>query len=85
MKAHDGEEPKVIDGFTPAQRVFLGYAISRCENVAPEQSRVLVRVDPHSPAKFRLIGPVSNMQEFQDAFSCKAGQPMAPQNRCRVW
>jgi len=85
MKAHEGEESKVIDGFNPAQRVFLGYAISRCENVAPEQSRVLVRVDPHSPAKFRLIGPISNMQEFQDAFSCKAGQPMAPQNRCRVW
>jgi putative endopeptidase len=85
MKAHAGEEPKIVDGFMPAQRVFLGYAISRCENVSPELSRVLVRTDPHSPGKFRLIGPTVNMQEFQDAFSCKAGQPMAPENRCRVW
>jgi putative endopeptidase len=85
MKAHAGEEPKTVDGFTPAQRVFLGYAISRCENVSPEQSRVLVRTDPHSPGKFRLIGPTVNMPEFQDAFSCKTGQPMAPENRCRVW
>jgi len=85
MKAHEGEEPKIVDGFTPAQRVFLGYAISRCENVSPELSRVLVRTDPHSPGKFRLIGPVVNMQEFQDAFSCKAGQPMVPADRCKVW
>ncbi len=85
MKAHQGQKPEVVDGFSPAQRVFLGYAISRCENVSPEFSRVLVRVDPHSPGKFRLMGPTSNMPEFQDAFSCKTGQAMAPENRCRVW
>ena len=85
MKAHEGEEARLVDGFTPAQRVFLGYAISRCENVSPELSRVLVRTDPHSPGKFRLIGPTVNMQEFQQAFGCKTGQPMAPENRCRVW
>lgn len=85
MKAHEGEDSKPVDGFTPAQRVFLGYAISRCENVSPELSRVLVRTDPHSPAKFRLIGPVVNMLEFQQAFGCKLGQPMAAENRCRVW
>ena len=85
MKAHEGEEPKIVDGFTPAQRVFLGYAISRCENVSPELSRVLVRTDPHSPGKFRLIGPTVNMPEFQDAFGCRTGQAMVPENRCRVW
>ncbi len=85
MKAHPSAEGQTVDGFTPAQRVFLGYAISRCENVSPELSRVLVRTDPHSPGKFRLIGPTVNMVEFQNAFSCKTGQPMAPENRCRVW
>jgi putative endopeptidase len=85
MKAHPGEEGQTIDGFTAAQRVFLGYAISRCENVAPDMSRVLIRTDPHSPGKFRLIGATVNMTEFQAAFSCKTGQPMAPENRCRVW
>jgi endothelin-converting enzyme/putative endopeptidase len=85
MKAHEGQKPETVDGFSPAQRVFLGYAISRCENVSPEFSRVLIRVDPHSPGKFRLMGPTANMPEFQDAFSCKTGQAMAPVNRCRVW
>jgi putative endopeptidase len=85
MKAHAGEEAKTMDGFTPAQRVFLGYAISRCENVTPEMSRLLVVTDPHSPGKFRLIGPVVNMPEFQEAFSCKQGQAMVPLKRCKVW
>jgi putative endopeptidase len=85
MKAHESQKTEMVDGFTPAQRVFLGYAISRCENVSPEVSRVLVRTDPHSPAKFRLMGPTVNMQEFQDAFSCKTGQAMVSANRCRVW
>ena len=85
MKSQEGKEPKTIDGFSPAQRVFLGYAISRCENVTPEMSRMLVVVDPHSPGKFRLIGPIVNMPEFQQAFSCTTGQPMAPEARCRVW
>jgi putative endopeptidase len=85
MKAHEGQKAETVDGFSPAQRVFLGYAISRCENVSPEFSRVLIRVDPHSPGKFRLMGPTANMPEFQDAFSCKTGQAMAPANRCRVW
>ena len=85
FKSHKDQESKIVDGFTPEQRVFLGYAISRCENVTPELSRLLVVTDPHSPAKFRLIGAIVNMREFQSAFACKAGQPMAPEQRCRVW
>jgi len=85
FKSHEGKELKIVDGFTPEQRVFLGYAISRCENVTPETSRMLVLTDPHSPGKFRLLGPTQNMPEFQNAFACKAGQPMAPEKRCRVW
>jgi putative endopeptidase len=45
----------------------------------------LVETDPHSPGKFRLIGPLSNMPEFQKAFSCKAGDPMVRADACRVW
>jgi endothelin-converting enzyme/putative endopeptidase len=85
FKSQEGKELKVVDGFTPEQRVFLGYAISRCENVTPQTSRLLIVTDPHSPGKFRLLGPIENMQEFQSAFSCKAGQPMVPEKRCRVW
>ena len=85
FKSQEGKELKIVDGFTPEQRVFLGYAISRCENVTPETSRMLVLTDPHSPGKFRLLGPTQNMPEFQNAFACKAGQPMVPEKRCRVW
>jgi endothelin-converting enzyme/putative endopeptidase len=44
-----------------------------------------VSTNEHSPPKFRVNGVVQNMPEFQKAFSCKAGQPMAKANVCRVW
>jgi len=44
-----------------------------------------VQTDPHSPREFRVNGVVRNMPEFGEAFGCKTGQPMMPQNACRVW
>jgi putative endopeptidase len=86
MRSIDGKERRVVDGFTPEQRFFLGYAISRCENVTDQTSRLLVETDPHSPGRFRLIGPLSNMVEFQKAFSCKVGDPMVRgEKSCKVW
>jgi predicted metalloendopeptidase len=76
---------KKIDGYTPDQRYFLGFARVWCENNTPEILRMGVRTDPHSPGRWRVNGVVQNMPEFQKAFSCKAGQPMAPANACRVW
>jgi putative endopeptidase len=76
---------QTIDGYTPQQRFFLGAGRSWCEKRRPEYQRMLVSVDPHSPGKYRINGVVRNMPEFQKAFNCKAGQPMAPENACRVW
>jgi putative endopeptidase len=76
---------KKIDDFTPEQRFFLSFGQIWCSNNRPEAERLQVQVDPHSPARFRVNGVVENMPEFQKAFSCKAGQPMARQNACRVW
>ncbi|HET9698897.1 MAG TPA: M13 family metallopeptidase [Terriglobales bacterium] len=73
------------DGLTPEQRFFVGYAQWACENVRPEDQRVNAVTDPHSPGKYRVNGLVVNMPEFEKAFSCKAGQPMVKENRCRVW
>jgi endothelin-converting enzyme/putative endopeptidase len=42
-------------------------------------------IDPHSPEKYRTNGVVSNMEQFQEAFHCKAGSPMVNENRCKVW
>jgi endothelin-converting enzyme/putative endopeptidase len=77
--------PAPIDGFTPEQRLFIGFGQVWCENVRPERARTLVKVDPHSPGKFRINGVVQNMPEFQKAFGCKAGQAMVTANACRVW
>jgi endothelin-converting enzyme/putative endopeptidase len=76
-------EPR--DNFTPDQRFFIGYAQWACENQRPENLRVNAITNPHSPGRYRVNGLMVNMPEFQQAFGCKAGQPMAPENRCRVW
>ena len=85
MMADDSTMAQTINGYTPQQRFFLGYGRAWCEKRRPEYSRMLVSVDPHSPAKYRVNGVVQNMPEFQKAFSCKAGQPMVRENACRVW
>jgi putative endopeptidase len=74
-----------IDGFTPAQRFFLGFGQSWCQVAREEYSRMMANVDPHSPAQFRVNGVVSNMPEFREAFACKVGQPMVREPACRVW
>jgi endothelin-converting enzyme/putative endopeptidase len=79
------EPPKTLDGFTPEQRVFLGWAQVWCENRRPEALRMMAQTNPHSPGRYRVNGVVSNMPEFQKAFSCKADAPMVRHNACRVW
>jgi len=73
------------DGFTPIQQFFLGHGQNWCGSTRPEQLRLQVQTDPHSPREFRVNGVVQNMPEFGKAFGCKVGQPMTPQNVCRVW
>jgi endothelin-converting enzyme/putative endopeptidase len=73
------------EGFTPIQRFFIGFAQWACENARPEQLRINAKIEPHSPGRYRVNGLVVNMPEFEQAFSCKPGQPMAPVKRCRVW
>ncbi|NYF53661.1 M13 family metallopeptidase [Tunturiibacter gelidoferens] len=80
-----GQQLVSADGFTPDQRFFVGMAQWACENERPEVLRVRAITDPHSPGYARINGVVSNMPEFQKAFSCKAGQPMVHAPTCRVW
>jgi endothelin-converting enzyme/putative endopeptidase len=76
-----------IDGLTPEQRFFVGFAQWDCANERPEDLRVRTMTDPHSPARYRINGVVVNMSEFKQAFSCKVGQPMVKPDKdvCRVW
>jgi putative endopeptidase len=72
-------------GLTPEQQFFVAYGQSWCQNNRPENLRLRIQTDPHSPEEFRTNGVVQNLSEFQKAFACKTGQPMAPANRCTIW
>jgi putative endopeptidase len=86
MAMMDGLASKIkVDGYTPQQRFFLGYAQIWCGNSTEESSRLNAQTNPHSPGKFRVDGVVSNMPEFGEAFGCTMGQPMRKPNACRVW
>ncbi|HEY3835003.1 MAG TPA: M13 family metallopeptidase [Bryobacteraceae bacterium] len=80
-----GKPGQKLDGFTPPQRFFLGYAQIWCENARPEQERLQATTDPHSLPQYRVNGTLSNMPEFSTAFSCKLGQPMVRDKACHVW
>ena len=60
----------------PAQRFFLGWAQVWRNNIRPQTLMLLLKTDPHSPGKFRVNGPLSNMPEFWKAFNVKEGDPM---------
>jgi putative endopeptidase len=79
------EPARTIDGFTPEQRLFLGWGQVWCDNMRPEFARMLAQTNPHSPARERVNGVVSNMPEFQKAFNCAPKAPMVRENACRVW
>jgi len=81
-KSLDGKDAA---GWTPRQKFFLAYANSWCSQYRPELMRTIVLTNPHSIPKYRVNNVVSNMPEFQQAFSCKAGSPMVRANQCRVW
>jgi putative endopeptidase len=74
-----------VDGFTEAQRYFIGFAQVWCQNQTEPSARQSALVDPHSPGKWRVNGTVQNFDEFGKAFGCTKGQPMYPVNSCRVW
>ena len=87
QKAMEGKPRVNIDGFTPEQRFFLGFARGWATNMRPEIQRLIVLQDPHPLAKFRVNGPLSNMPQFAAAFACKEGDLMArpEKERCAIW
>jgi len=83
----EGKSDKKIDGFTPDQRFFLSCAQVWRSKRTDESTRMQVNTDPHSPAMFRVIGPVTNNPGFYKAFNIKPGDKMyIPENeRVKVW
>ena len=88
QKSLEGKpRPADIDGLSPDQRFFLGWAQVWAENARSEYLKLLVDTDPHPPSRYRVNGPLSNMPAFAKAFGCKAGSPMvrADASRCAIW
>lgn len=83
-KTEQFKRNKIIAGLTPDQRFFLGYANAWMINTRPEALSDQVRSDEHSPAKFRVIGPLSNMPEFYNTFGVKEGDKMYRPDSLRV-
>jgi putative endopeptidase len=88
MKSLQGKpHPADIDGFSPEQRFFLGWAQVWAEKYTPEWVRFQTQSDPHPLSRFRVNGPLSNMPKFAEAFQCKAGDAMVREEskRCVIW
>jgi putative endopeptidase len=78
---------EIIAGLDPDRRFFLGYALAWMVNERPEAVANQVRSNEHSPAKFRVIGPLTDMPEFFTTFGIKEGDPMwrAENLRVKIW
>ena len=81
----DAAEVVKASGFTEDQQFFLGVGQAWCRKESDEITRLRAQTDPHSPARFRVNGPLSNLPEFAAAFSCGEGTPMRRANACYVW
>jgi predicted metalloendopeptidase len=79
--------PADIDGFTAEQRFFLGWAQVWAQKDTPQVARLQALSDPHPLSRFRVNGPLSNMPQFAEAFSCNAGDAMVrpEKERCQIW
>ena len=82
--AGKGKQP-LIDGYTPEQRFFLGWAQVWAAKATDAGLRLQVETDPHSWAKYRVNGPLSNMPEFAKAWGCKLGDSMVRKDACVIW
>lgn len=81
---HPSDAP-AIDGLTDDQLLFVAFAQGWCSVSSPEYTKMRVLSDSHSPPVFRVNGPVTNLPEFHEAFSCEVGKPLRPEDMCVVW
>ena len=81
------DDTKIIDGFTPTQRFFLSWSQAWRQNITKERSLQLITLDPHGPNEMRCNGPLSNIEEFIQAFDIPEDSAMykAKEKRVDIW
>jgi putative endopeptidase len=84
-KSIEGKRAQSLDGFTPEQRFFLGWAQVWGANLRPEYARLMANSNEHPVPQFRVNGPLSNMELFAKAFGCKKGDAMVREKACKIW
>jgi putative endopeptidase len=85
LAGNQANAPSIVQGLTNGQLFFVAFAQGWCQKATDNYIKIHVKTDPHSPARFRVIGPLVNLPEFSQTFNCPAGSFMNPTNRCTVW
>ncbi|XP_029035681.1 neprilysin-4-like isoform X2 [Osmia bicornis bicornis] len=83
----NGDVDETLPGMnaTGKQLFFLNFAQVWCGSMRPEATRNKLKTAVHSPGKFRVVGTLSNSEDFAEVFNCPLGAPMNPVNKCSVW
>ena len=86
-KTEQYRKGETLGGLTPAQRFFVGWALAWMNQLRPENIAMRVKTDVHAPSFLRVIGPVTNLPEFYDAFGVRPGDGMyrAEPVRVQIW
>ncbi|XP_058817652.1 uncharacterized protein LOC131680955 [Topomyia yanbarensis] len=81
-----GPEPTLpgFEDFTHEQLLFISFGNQYCDAISPSAAKGLLE-DEHSPSRFRVLGVLSNMEEFSEVFQCPVGSTMNPAKKCRIW
>ena len=81
----DANEPSIVPGLSNIQLYFVAYAQGWCEVATTQYLQNQVATDVHSPARYRVIGPLQDLPEFGEIWNCPAGSYMNPTTKCEVW
>ena len=86
LKQHH-QQQQLLPGvnLTDEQLFFISFAQTWCTKTTPRAAQVALVSDTHALAEYRVIGSLSNMPEFSQAFHCPAKSRMNPEKRCQIW